>query len=72
MCVRALSFIKPSHPFVYGRSLGTSLVSNTVCWGPGSNIVTAGCGCDSVDPIFNYVDTHKLCTLLSNLAKICA
>ena len=34
-------------------------MSNTVCWGPGSNIVTAGRGCDSVDPIFNYVDTHK-------------
>ena len=21
-------------------------------WGPGSNIVTAGRGCDSIDPIF--------------------
>ena len=47
-------------------------MSKTVRWGLGSNIVTAGRGCDSVDPIFNYVDTHKLCTLLSNLAKICA
>ena len=44
----------------------------TVCWGPGSNIVTTGRGCDSVDPIFNYMDTHKLCTLPSILAKICA
>ena len=41
-----------------------------VCWE--SNIVTAGSGCDSVDAISNNVDTHRLYTLLSNLAKICA
>ena len=49
MCVCVCAFIKP-HPFVYGRSLGTSLVSKAVvCWE--SDIVTAGCGCDSVDVI---------------------
>ena len=49
MCVCVCAFIKP-HPFVYRRSLGTSLVSKAVvCWE--SDIVTAGCGCDSVDVI---------------------
>ena len=38
------------HPSVYGRSLGTSLVSKAfVCWE--SDIVTVGRECDNVDAI---------------------
>ena len=49
---------------------GTSLESKAVvCWG--SISVTAGRGCDSVGTIstVSYVDTYRLCTLLSKLAK---
>ena len=50
VCV-CVHFIKPPpHPFNYGRGQGTSLVLKAgICWG--SNIVTAGHGCESVDAI---------------------